>query len=65
MVRFHLTALDVHPASIARILVLMLLLDELVDGRSATPRTKAEVVATYMYTFKGVVIPDYCNKRWE
>lgn len=65
MVRFHLTALDIHPASIVRILVFLLLLNELADGQSTTPEIKAEVIATYMYAFTGVVIPDYCHKRWE
>lgn len=61
--RFHLTALDIHPAIIARNLVFMLLLNELVDGQTVTPEARAEVIATYMYAFVGVVVPDYCNKR--
>ena len=64
MVRFHLTALDIHPTIIARNLVYLFLLDQLVDGQSITPETRAEIVATYMYAFIGVVMPDYCHKRW-
>ena len=41
----------------------MLLLNELVDGQTIIPEAKAEVIATYMYAFVGVVVPDYCNKR--
>ena len=61
--RFHLTALDIHPAVIAKNLVFMLLLDQLVDGQTITPETRAEIIATYMYAFIGVVVPDYCHKR--
>ena len=63
MVRFHLTALDIHPASVARILVFLLLLDQLVDGQ-ATPETKTEIFGTYMYAFIGVIMPYYCHERW-
>ena len=63
MARFHLTALDIHPASVARILVFLFLLNELADDQT-TPETKTEVIGTYMYTFIGVVMPDYCHKRW-
>ncbi|KAF9653241.1 hypothetical protein BDM02DRAFT_3125707 [Thelephora ganbajun] len=61
--RFHLTALDIHPASIARDLVFMLLLNELADGQTIAPETRGEVIATYMYAFVGVVMPDYCHNR--
>ena len=64
MARFHLTALDIHPAIIARNLVFLFLLDQLVNYQTITPETKAEVIATYMYAFIGVVMPDYCHKRW-
>ena len=60
---FHLTALDIHPASVARILVFLLLLNELADS-CITTETKTETIGTYMYTFIGVVMPDYCHKRW-
>jgi len=62
--RFHLTALDIHPTAIARDLVFLFLLDQLVDGQTIAPETKAEVIATHMYAFSGVVMPDYCHKRW-
>jgi len=42
----------------------MLLLNQLVVGQALAPETRAEVVATYMYTFVGVIMPDYCHKRW-
>jgi len=63
VVRFHLTALDIHPTTIARDLILLLLLNELVDGQTVAPETKAEIIATYMYAFVGVMTPDYCHKR--
>ena len=63
-VGFHLTALDIHPAAIAKNLVFLLLLNELVDGQAITPETKAEVIATHMYAFLGVIMPNYCHKRW-
>ena len=63
MARFHMTALDIHPAVIARNLVLLLLLDQLVVGQDITPEIKVEIIATYMYAFLGVFMPDYCHKR--
>jgi hypothetical protein len=48
----------------ARILVFMLLLNELAGGQTITPETRVEVMATYMYAFVGMVMPDYCHKRW-
>ena len=63
MARFHLTALDIHPAAIARDLVFLLLLNQLVESQAATSEMKAEIIATFMYAFLGVVTPDYCHKR--
>ena len=63
VVKFHLTALDINPASIARILVCLLLLNDLMDGKTTNTETKAEVIATYMYVFTGVFMPGYCHKR--
>jgi hypothetical protein len=65
--RFHLTALDIHPAIIARNLVFLVLLDQLAAGQTINPETKAEIIATYMYAFLGVFMPGYCHKRcaWQ
>ena len=62
-VRVHITVLDIHPAVIARNLVYLLLLNELVNGQTITPETRVEVITTLMYAFVGVAMPDYCHKR--
>lgn len=53
----HFTLLDIHPASLARDLCMLVLLDHLDE------ETRAEVMATLFYIFIGVAIPPYCYNR--
>ena len=57
----HLTLLDIHAATIARDLEMILLLDQLNHTNDTTARI--EIKATLMYVFCGVVMPSYCYDR--
>ena len=59
--RAHLTLLDIHNAPLARDLCVLMLLDQLNSTKSASVR--AEIHATLMYTYCGVVMPSYCYDR--
>jgi hypothetical protein len=63
--KFHLTALDVHPTVIARNLVFLLFLDDLANGlkNGMGEEEKAEIKATFLYTFVGTIMPPYCQAR--
>ena len=65
-IKFHLTALDIHPTVIARNLVFLLLLDDLAQGLEEGIREEeqAEIKATYLYTFIGTIMPPYCHARY-
>jgi hypothetical protein len=64
-IKFHLTALDIHPTVIARNLVFLLLLDDLAQGlkNGMGEEEKAEIKATFLYTFIGTIMPPYCQAR--
>ncbi|KAF8876829.1 hypothetical protein BD779DRAFT_1677583 [Infundibulicybe gibba] len=60
--QLHITMLDIHPATLARDLCVMLLLDQLLSvGKDGIE--KAEVMATIFYTYVAVVMPSYCETR--
>ncbi len=57
----HLTLLDIHDATIARDLTVLMLLHWLNNTTDVIER--AEIRATLMYTFCGVAMPGYCYDR--
>ncbi|KAI0366582.1 hypothetical protein BV20DRAFT_971762 [Pilatotrama ljubarskyi] len=57
----HLTLLDIHDATIARDLCVLMLLHQLSEATDSVER--AELKATLTYTFCGVAMPDYCADR--
>ncbi|KAH9916972.1 uncharacterized protein BXZ73DRAFT_80940 [Epithele typhae] len=59
----HFTLLDIHGGMLARDISILLLIDQLTRSMSATAR--AEINATLMYTFCGVVMPSYCYDRMQ
>ncbi|KAI0719792.1 hypothetical protein C8T65DRAFT_725210 [Cerioporus squamosus] len=59
----HLTLLDIHDATIARDLCLLMLLHEL--NKTKDSIDKAELNATLMYMFCGMAMPSYCHERLE
>jgi hypothetical protein len=62
--RLHLTLLDIHPTALARDLVIMLLLDDLVSSRSKSKTETEEIKATAFYTFGAALMPPVCFERY-
>ncbi|KAF9040853.1 hypothetical protein BJ165DRAFT_1406859 [Panaeolus papilionaceus] len=56
----HLTLLDIHPASIARVMLLLGLIRRSMTARVTT--FKLELEATAFYVFSTIFMPDYCAK---
>ncbi|TCD64567.1 hypothetical protein EIP91_003894 [Steccherinum ochraceum] len=61
--KVHITALDLQPSVLARDLCLLLLLDQLARAEKGT-ELRAELLATVLYVYLGVVIPPYCHTRF-
>lgn len=61
--KFHLTGLDIHPQAIARDLVMLLLLDDLVEGKHSK-EVQVEIKATFFYIFAAPIMPPYCHQRF-
>lgn len=61
--KLHLTGLDIHPQAIARDLVMLLLLDEIVEGK-LSKEMQTEVKATFFYMFTAAIMPSYCHQRF-
>ncbi|KAI0357688.1 hypothetical protein OH77DRAFT_1421780 [Trametes cingulata] len=59
--RAHLTLLDIHDATIARDLCVLVLLHQLAEATDSVVR--AEIKATLTYTFCGAAMPVYCDDR--
>ena len=58
----HFTVLDIHTGVLARDLCIMMLLDDLVEGRGDSA-AQAEIRLTIFYTFAGVAMPSNCYAR--
>ncbi|KAI0366581.1 hypothetical protein BV20DRAFT_1124210 [Pilatotrama ljubarskyi] len=57
----HLTMLDIHDATIARDMCMLMLLDQLAN--TTDPAERVEIKATLMYMFLAAVMPSYCYER--
>ncbi|KAF9529083.1 hypothetical protein CPB83DRAFT_853195 [Crepidotus variabilis] len=61
----HMTLIDIHPAAIARsVIVFSLLHDMMTTTAQAKAIERAEVYATVFYIFTSMVIPSYCQERF-
>lgn len=60
-VKVHLTLVDIHPTTVARVLLYLNLLSQLADALE-TP-DEEEVVAAFLYTYMAPVIPGYVHTR--
>lgn len=58
----HLTLLDIHDATVARDLTVLMLLHDLSQALDTT--TRAEITATLMYVYCGAAMPSYCYDRF-
>ncbi|KDR73934.1 hypothetical protein GALMADRAFT_250621 [Galerina marginata CBS 339.88] len=61
----HITALDIHFASVARTVILFMLVNALMTAREGGegPETMLEIQATLVYVYVGWIIPSYCHAR--
>ncbi|SJL14510.1 uncharacterized protein ARMOST_17971 [Armillaria ostoyae] len=59
----HLTLLDIHPSVLARDLCFLILLANLVSGKY-DEKEQVEIKATLFYSYVGIVMPNYCHKRY-
>jgi len=58
----HLTLVDIHPATLARTAVMFSIMYDIMSTSVVGDRTRrAELYATLMYLFAGMIIPDYCR----
>lgn len=59
----HLTLLDIHFATIARDLLLCMLIHILVENQLEAD-ARLEVQTTLVYVYIGWAMPDYCSEQW-
>ncbi|KIJ64313.1 hypothetical protein HYDPIDRAFT_112299 [Hydnomerulius pinastri MD-312] len=60
--KVHMTLLDIHSGTIARDLLMLMLLNELIEGQPSEIE-RAEIMCTLMYVFIGWIMPSYCATR--
>ncbi|KII90183.1 hypothetical protein PLICRDRAFT_40377 [Plicaturopsis crispa FD-325 SS-3] len=58
----HVTLLDIHPAMMARNVLLFMMLNEIVENK-VEGLDRLEVSAAITYLWLGVVMPPYCERR--
>jgi hypothetical protein len=58
--KVHLTLMDIHPAPLARILVIFSLLDQIRLSKDSSKRVELHAALFYLYT--SVLMPDYCHQ---
>jgi hypothetical protein len=57
----HLTLLDIHPVTIAKLLLIFHLLDEI--DNASTEDDKLELLATLTFMYMSMIMPDYAVQR--
>lgn len=62
-VKVHVTLLDIHPTTLSRDLIALMLLDELLKGNH-TPNEVVELKATLFYVYTAMIMPSYCFDRY-
>lgn len=64
----HMTLVDVHPASLARVVVILSLLQQILDlnrqNRDESTKKEVELYATIFFVYTSMVMPDYCCEMW-
>lgn len=61
-VRIHMTLVDIHPTTVARVLLYLDLLSQLSDALDTAGEDEA--TATFLYAFIAPVIPEYAHTRY-
>ncbi|KAF8962202.1 hypothetical protein BDZ97DRAFT_1920671 [Flammula alnicola] len=63
LLRIHLCLVDIHPATIARTLVMLAIIEKVLQTRKSGDETRrAELHATLFYVLMAALMPDYCCK---
>lgn len=62
--RLHITLLDLQPAALARDLVMLMLLNDLVEHKDPKSVDYLEQMTTVFYTYTATIMPDYCEARY-
>ena len=61
--KVHLTLIDIHPASLARVIVVMSLIRQILHTRLSKDKTRAqELYTTLFYVYNAYLMPDYCHQ---
>ncbi|TFK22030.1 hypothetical protein FA15DRAFT_671981 [Coprinopsis marcescibilis] len=60
---WHMTLVEIQPTTVAKILMLFELLHDVEQARSE--EDKEEAFATLIFTFKAILIPAYCERRFQ
>lgn len=58
--KVHFTLMDIHPAPLARILVIFSILDQIRLSKDSSKRVELHAALFYLYT--SVLMPDYCHQ---
>ncbi|KAF9480632.1 hypothetical protein BDN70DRAFT_877325 [Pholiota conissans] len=62
-VNVHMTLLDIHPATLARLAIMLSILQQIIEARKKNNVTKVvELHATIFYLFTTMLMPDYCRQ---
>ncbi|KAH9476906.1 hypothetical protein JR316_0010822 [Psilocybe cubensis] len=57
----HMTLVDIHPATLARVIVIFALLDKILVARTKNDQTSVdELHSTLLYLYISIIMPDYC-----
>lgn len=61
--KVHITLIDVHPASLARVLVVLSLLGQILETRQRGDTARGtELFATLFYVYTALLMPGYCHQ---
>lgn len=59
----HMTLIDIHPATLARVIVVFSLLHQILHARVTNDNArKVELHATLFYLYTTMLMPAYCRK---
>ena len=61
----RLTLMDIHPASLARVIVVMSLIRQIQEVRPSNDTARStELFTTLFYVYAAYIMPDYCRKMY-
>jgi hypothetical protein len=60
--RLHLTLVEIHPATLARTLLIFELIERI--SLAENPMNELELETTLFYLYVSLAMPDYCEDMW-